>query len=135
MKIENGKQVKLEYSLSVEGIGVIESSESRGPLEYLHGENSLPLGLEGELDGLAEGEEKEGTFEVEVPSMEMSRKDFPEDFEFNEGAHFAAKKDGQDLEFTVVGVKGDAVTVIPVHPLAGKKIDYKVKVLKVGDPK
>jgi FKBP-type peptidyl-prolyl cis-trans isomerase SlyD len=135
MKIENGKQVKLEYSLTVEGIGVIESSESRGPLEYLHGENSLPLGLEGELDGLEEGSEKEGSFEVEVPSMDMSRKDFPEDFKFDEGAHFTAKKDGQDLEFTVVGVKGDVVKVIPVHPLAGKKIEYKVKVLEVSEPK
>ena len=59
MKIEDGKQVKLDYTLSVEGVGVIESSESRGPLEYVHGGNTLPLGLEGELAGLEEGQEKD----------------------------------------------------------------------------
>ena len=135
MKIENGKQVKLEYSLSVEGIGVIESSESRGPLEFIHGENALPLGLEGELGGLEKGAEKEGEFEVEIPTMDMAKKDFPDDFKFDKGARFAAKKDGQDIEFTVEEVKDDVVKVKPVHPLAGKKITYKVKVLEVGDKK
>lgn len=133
MKIENGKQVKLEYSLSVEGIGVIESSESRGPLEYVHGEMALPLGMEGELVGLEEGAEKNGKFEVEIPTMDMTKKDFPDDFKFEKGARFAAKKDGQDIEFTVETVSGDKVTVTPVHPLAGKQITYKVKVLSVKD--
>lgn len=134
MKIEDGKQVKLDYTLSVEGVGVIESSESRGPLEYVHGHNSLPLGLEGELAGLKEGQEREGSFEVEIPTVTMQKADFPEDFKFETGAAFAAKKDGQDLQFTVESVKGEEVTVRPVHPLAGKKISYKVKVLKVSDP-
>ncbi len=131
MKIENGKLVKLEYSLSVEGIGVIESSESRGPLEYIHGEMSLPLGMEGELVGLEEGADKSGEFEVEIPTMDMSKKDFPDGFKFEKGARFAAKKDGQDIEFTVEKADGDTIKVKPVHPLAGKKITYKVKVLSV----
>lgn len=133
MKIEPGKKVKLDYSLSVEGVGVIESSESRGPLEYVHGENSLPLGLEGELTGLNEGQERQGSFEVEIPTVEMKKTDFPKDFAFDKGARFTAKKDGQDIELSVVSVDGDAVTVSPVHPLAGKKISYTVKVLKVSD--
>jgi len=134
MKIEDGKQVKLEYTLSVEGVGVIESSDSRGPLEYVHGGNSLPLGLEGELSGLQEGQEREGSFEVEIPTVAMKKSDFPKDFDFQVGAQFTAKKQGEDIQFTVESVAGEEVTVRPVHPLAGKKISYKVKVLQVSEP-
>lgn len=135
MKIADGKKVKVEYSLSVEGVGVIESSEARGPLEYVQGEHALPPGLEKELLGLGVGDEKSGSFPVEIPTMDMRRKDFPAGFQAEKGAHFAGKKDGQEIEFVVESVQGDTIKVRPVHPLAGKKLSYKVKVLDVSDPK
>lgn len=134
MKIAEGKRVKIEYALSVEGLGVIESSEARGPLEYVQGSGALPLGLEGEFIGLDVGDQKEGSFEVELPTMDMQKKTFPSNFRAEPGVRFSGRKDGQDIELTVVSVKGDTVTVRPLHPLAGKKLSYKVKVLEVNDP-
>ena len=133
MKIEKGKLVKVDYSISVEGVGVIESSESRGPLEYIHGEHSLPMGLETQLDGLKVGDEKEGGFEVEIPSMDMNPDEFPKDFDLKAGARFTGKNNDQEVEFSVEKVEDDKVVVRPVHPLAGKKLTYKVKVLDVKD--
>jgi FKBP-type peptidyl-prolyl cis-trans isomerase SlyD len=133
MKVAQGKKVKIEYSLSIEGVGIIESSEARGPLEYVQGSGALPFGLEGQLVGLAVGETKEGSFEVELPTMDMKKSSFPAEFRAEPGLRFSGKKDGQDIEFTVVSVKGDSVMVRPVHPLAGKKLSYKFKILEVLD--
>lgn len=134
MKISDGKRVTIEYSLSVEGVGVIESSDAKGPLEYLQGSGALPLGLEGEFLGLEIGAEKEGSLEVTLPTVDMKKKDFPSDFHAEPGVRFSGRKEGQDIELTVVSVEGDTVKVRPVHPLAGKKLSYKVKVLAVSDP-
>ena len=133
MKITNGKQVKVDYSISVEGVGVIESSESRGPLDYIHGEHSLPMGLETQLKGMGQGEEKEGSFEVEIPTMDMARSEFPEDFDLKEGARFTGKRQDQEVEFSIEKVTDEKVVVRPVHPLAGKKLTYKVKVLEIAE--
>lgn len=133
MKIENGKQVKVDYSISVEGVGVIESSESRGPLEYIHGEHSLPMGLETQLEGMSKGEIKEGEFEVEIPAMDMSKDEFPKEFEIKEGARFTGKRQDQEVEFSIEKIETDKVVVRPVHPLAGKKLTYKVTVIEIDD--
>ena len=134
MKIAVGKKVKIEYALSVEGVGIIESSEARGPLEFVQGTGALPLGLEDQLIDLDIGDEKAGSFEVELPTVTMKKKDFPPDFRAEAGARFSGRKEGQDIELTVVSVEGENVKVRPVHPLAGKKLSYKVKVLAVSDP-
>lgn len=133
MKIENGKQVKVEYSISVEGVGVIESSESRGPLEYTHGKHSLPMGLETQLEGMGQGDEKKGSFEVDIPAIDMGKSEFPKDFELKEGARFTGKRQDQEVEFSIEKVQEDKVVVRPVHPLAGKKLTYMVKVLAIND--
>ncbi len=133
MKIENGKVVKVDYSISVEGVGVIESSESRGPLEYIHGKHSLPMGLETQLKGMGQGDEKEGAFEVEIPTMDMAPDEFPKDFELKEGARFTGKRQDQEVEFSIEKISDDKVVVRPVHPLAGKKLTYKVKVLEIAE--
>jgi FKBP-type peptidyl-prolyl cis-trans isomerase SlyD len=133
MKIENGKQVKVDYSISVEGVGVIESSESRGPLEYTHGKHSLPMGLETQLEGMGEGDEKKGSFEVEIPTIDMARTEFPDAFELKQGARFSGKRQDQEVEFSIEKVDDDKVVVRPVHPLAGKKLTYSVKVLSIKD--
>ena len=133
MKIEHGKQVKLEYSISVEGVGVIESSESREPLVFIHGEQALPMGLETQLVGMEVNEEKEGSFEVEIPTLEMAKAEFPKDFGLKVGARFMGKNQDQDIEFTIDKIEGEKVSVQPMHPLAGKKLTYKVKVLDVRD--
>jgi FKBP-type peptidyl-prolyl cis-trans isomerase SlyD len=133
MKIESGKLVKVEYELKVEG-EVIESSTNSGPLEYVQGSGALPFGLETVFAGLGIGEEKAGSVPVELPTMPMQKSEFPEDFDVKEGGAFAAKNaEGQDVSMVIAKVEGDLVHVQPFHPLAGKSLDYKVKVLEIKD--
>lgn len=142
MKVEAGKKVKMEYELRVDGGDLIESSASRGPIEYVHGRGTLPPAIEKEIDGLAVGEDKEGVVkaafgtEDTLPTTELSRKEFPKDDSIEEGKVFEGKDPttGNPVKFTVTEVGEDTVKVRFDHPLVGKDIRYKVKILEVSDP-
>jgi FKBP-type peptidyl-prolyl cis-trans isomerase SlyD len=131
MKIENGKKVKLDVTISVDG-NVIESAATRGgPVEYVHGEQPLPLGLEEKFLGLEPGDEREGEITFDMPQVEMKRSEFPKDFKVEKGVRFMAKREGQDVELELCMVTDDVVTVRPFHPLSGKTLKYQVKILEV----
>ena len=144
MKVERGKKITMEYELSVEDGDVIESSEARGPLEYVHGAGQMLNGLESRIEGLAEGDEKEDTIpaveaygtEDSLPTTTLPRSNFPEDEKLEVGRTFQAKvPQGNDVSFTIVEVPEDdgEVTIRFNHPLAGKNIRFKVKILKVKE--
>lgn len=132
MKIENGTKVKLEYSLTLDG-NVVESSQDKGPLEFTHGSGDIPLpDLEVQLEGLSEGDEKEGSFPLpgEHPKQELPKTNFPEDAKLEPGQPFEAKRpDGAPVFFKIVEVTDEKVTVEIVPHLF-----FKVKVLEVSKP-
>jgi FKBP-type peptidyl-prolyl cis-trans isomerase SlyD len=143
MKIQQGKMVKMEYELCVVGGDVIESSAARGPLAYIHGTGKLLPGLEKQIEDLTVGDEKEGIIpaseafgtEESLPTKVIPRTDFPSTEEIKEGSAFQAKDtEGNPLSFTVVKIEDDKVTVRFDHPLAGKDIRFKVKILEISDP-
>jgi len=142
MKIEPGKKIKMEYELGIVGGGTIESSASRGPIEYVHGSGKMLPGLERRLDGLGVGEEKEGVIpaaeaygtEESLPTLEIPKTNFPTAEDLKVGKPFEAKDaEGNPVRFKVVKVEGENVTVRLDHPLAGKDLRFKVKILAVGE--
>ena len=62
MHITDGKIVEMEYSLKDDEGKVLDVSEPKKPLIYLHGYNNLISGLEAALDGRITGER----FEVRI---------------------------------------------------------------------
>ena len=56
MKIEKNKVVSIDYKLTGDDGNVIDSSEGREPLAYLHGNGNIVTGLEEALDGKAAGD-------------------------------------------------------------------------------
>jgi FKBP-type peptidyl-prolyl cis-trans isomerase 2 len=146
MKIARGLSVLIEYELKVKDGEVIESSERNGPLRYTQGEGKMLPGLEQRLEGLSPGDERAGEIpareafgtEESLPVKEMARKDFPGDAAPAVGAVFEAQaRSGRNetVAFKVVAVTSDKVTVRFLHPLVGRDIEFKVKVLAVDDPK
>lgn len=144
MKIASGLLVKLEYELAIEGGDVLESSRDRGPLQYEHGSGKMLPGLETRLEGLAEGDEKEGVIPAEeaygaadqgLPTTMIDRSEFPKDVKLAEGTRFEASgPEGNPVTLQVMGIDDDEVTVCFIHPLADKNIRFKIKVLGVSDP-
>lgn len=142
MKVGQGKKIKMDYELGIVGGGVIESSASRGPIEYVHGSGKMLPGLEKQLDGLGIGDEKAGVIpaaeaygtEESLPTLEIPRTNFPGTEEIKVGKPFEAKDaSGNPVRFKVLKLEGDKVVVRLDHPLAGKDISYKVKILDVKE--
>ena len=101
-------------------------------------------GLEKRIEGLKKGDEEEGKIPLEdadgteesLPTKVLPRSSFP-DGELEVGKAFEAKDpNGNDVSFTVVEVDEDKeeVTIRFNHPLAGKTISFKVKILEIDDP-
>lgn len=140
MKIAKGARVRIQVMLKVVGGDVIEKSG----LEYVQGGGSMLPGLEKALEGLEAGAEKKGVLpakdafgtEESLPTQKLPRKNFPKDAALKVGAIFTAGgPGGQDVQFKIIALgKGDEpVEVRYLHPLAGKDIEYEVKVLSVTD--
>jgi FKBP-type peptidyl-prolyl cis-trans isomerase SlyD len=144
MKIGKGLRVGIEYELKIKGGDVIESSAKSGPLRYVHGDGKMLPGLERRLEGLAPGEERKGLIpateafgtEDSLPIKEMDRKDFPGETAPKAGLVFQAKSArGEVVSFKVVAQTADKVSVRLLHPLVGRDLEFRVKVLSVDDPR
>jgi FKBP-type peptidyl-prolyl cis-trans isomerase SlyD len=143
MKIAAGLSVQIEYELSIKGGEVIESSARSGPLRYVQGQGKMLPGLESRLVGLKPGDEKKGEIpareafgtEESLPVKEMPRKDFPKDAKLEAGSVFEAKSPkGEPLRLKIVAATSDTVKARLLHPLVGRDLNFRVKVLSVSDP-
>jgi len=143
MKIGTGLSVRIEYELKVKGGAVIESSTRSGPLQYLQGAGKMLPGLERRLEGLAPGEQRSGEIpaaeafgtEDSLPIKEMTPQEFPPGLTPKEGLVFQAKgPHGEMVSFKVIRAATGKVQVRLMHPLVGRDLEFKVKVLSVADP-
>ncbi len=139
MKITTGHKVRIEFELKVKGGEVIE----RSTVEYVQGEGKILPALEKRLEGLALGEEKSGEIpakeaitEESLPTKEVARTEFPKDAKLAVGQSFEARgPEGTPVTFKLVKVTADKVTIRFMHPLVGKDLAYRVKILMIEDPK
>jgi FKBP-type peptidyl-prolyl cis-trans isomerase 2 len=143
VQIKRGEKVRLEYELKVQGGEVIESSKKSGAILYEHGAGRMLPGLEKRLEGMAIGDEKRGVIpaaeafgtESSLPTRELPRKEFPAGEKLEVDRVFQARDpSGQPVSFKIVEVGGEKVKVRFLHPLAGKDIEFWVKVLMIDDP-
>lgn len=143
MKVSKGSSVRIEVELKVKGGDVIESSAKSGPIEYRHGSGQMLAGLEKELEGLEAGAEKSGVLppadafgtEDSQPTMKLTRAEFPKDAKIARGDRFEAKgPTGTPVMLRVIETDEKVITARVVHPLAGKEIEFKVKIVSVKPP-
>jgi FKBP-type peptidyl-prolyl cis-trans isomerase 2 len=140
MKVAQGCTVKMEYELAVDGGDVVESSANRGPLEYVQGSGQMLPGLEKRLEGQGVGAELEGVIpaaeaygtEDMLPTTHLNKADFPEGEDLSVGRTFQAKDPGGNpVSFTVLAEDEQQVQVRFNHPLVGKDIRFRVKILEI----
>ncbi len=140
--IADGRQVSLEYTLTLEDKSKIDSNIGKAPLVYTQGAHEIIPGLEKQLTGLKVGETKhievaptEGYGEIDpARKQEVDKNRIPEDAR-KVGARLTGQgPGGQPIFAQVAEVKESTVVLDMNHPLAGKKLIFDVKVLKVEDP-
>lgn len=139
--IADGKQVSLEYTLTLEDKSKVDSNVGKDPLVYVQGAHDIIPGLEKQMAGLKVGESKkieivpeEGYGPVDPKrKQEVEKTKIPEDAR-KVGAKLTGQgPDGRMVFAQVTEVKDATVIVDLNHPLAGKKLFFDIKVLKVED--
>lgn len=130
--------VSLDYVLRVEGEQVDSSSEEDGgPVEFIQGLGEIISGLEQALYGMQVGDEKtvsvpsEGAYGDVDPEavITVKKEEFPEGIPLEEGILIEMTDDEGDASLArVESVKADKVVLDFNHPLAGKELEFTVKV-------
>ncbi len=151
MKIEAGRIALLQYEVADDEGVVHESSSDHGPMDFLPGEGVLPEALEAELLGKSEGDQLDVTlapadaFGEYDPGVLVTvpRSRFPEDADMTKGTWVSLELeleegddpelDLEDMEMRIVESNADGVVLDANHPLAGKTVTFKVKVLAVRE--
>lgn len=141
MQIAKDKVVEIDYTLTGDNGQVLDSSQGREPLAYLHGAGNIIPGLESALEGKNPGDQ----LNVQVPPDQaygnrdermvqaVPRNSFQGIQQIEPGMQFQANTPGGPRVITVVGVEGDQVTVDANHPLAGQTLNFDVKVVGIRD--
>ena len=139
MAIEEGKKVKFHYTLTVDD-QVVQTSEGQQPLAYTHGSGEIIPGLASELEGMNEGEEKSVLVSAEKAYgkvnpeafKEVPRSSLPDGLVPEKDMMLQAhSQEGQEILVRVSDVKENSIIVDLNHPLAGKDLQFDVKVVSV----
>lgn len=132
--------VGINYKLTLDDGTEVDSTEGRGPMEYLHGHGNLIPGLEKALDGCEVGAELSVAFPpdegygprdpdrlVEVTKEQLG-------FDPEIGTVVAARlPDGREQHLMIAKVEDEKVTLDGNHPLAGQTLHFEVDVASLRE--
>jgi len=139
VQIARNKVVSIHYTLRDEQGTVLDSTDGRGPLAYLHGKGNIIPGLEQALDGKGAGDKLDVTVAPEKGYgvrderlvQIVPRSGFPAGTELNPGTRLRTNGPRGPRIVTVTKVERDFVTVDGNHPLAGRLLHFAVEVAEV----
>jgi FKBP-type peptidyl-prolyl cis-trans isomerase SlyD len=140
VQIQQRSVVSIDYTLKNDQGEVLDTSEKRGPLVYIHGIGSLVPGLEKALEGKSAGD----SLEVAItpadgygPRDEGLLRKIPvrklHDKNPQPGKRYRAALDDGHRIVLVTGVSGDYASIDANHPLAGMTLHFAVKVVSVRE--
>lgn len=141
MTIENGNKITIEYEGKLENGTIFDSSKNHDkPLEFEVGSGQVIPGFDKAVLGMELNQEKEFTIpakeaygeinpelEKEIPKSSM-----PEGKEPQPGMTLImTSQDGRQFPAKITKVDDNNITIDLNHPLAGKDLTFKIKILKI----
>jgi len=134
--------VGIEYELRASGEDqVIDSNIGQKPLEFIFGMGQIIPGLEKELEGMVEGESKnvvvapaEGYGEYNPKALQSLPKEQFVGIDLTVGMTlYGQGENGETVQVVVKEFDDETVTVDYNHPLAGKELNFAVRVAGVRE--
>lgn len=140
MPVKKGDKVKVEYNGTLEDGTVFDTSKGKEPLEFEVGAGKIIKGFENGVIGMKKGEEKD----IKINPAEAygeSNPDFikkvpkehlPKEQEPKVGMMLILKSpEGRQILAKITEITDKEVTLDLNHPLAGKALNFKIKVLDI----
>lgn len=142
MTIKDKDKVTLDYEGKFENGEIFDTSkhgDHSHPLTFVVGEGQVIPGFEKAVLGMEVGDEKEFSIEPEdaygMPDerlvQEIPKSALPSEPEAQVGMTLVMQTPQGDIPVVISEVKADSVILNLNHPLAGKKLIFKIKVLSV----
>lgn len=137
--VQDGKQVTIDYALTLDDGRTLDSTRGGEPLLYVIGSGQLLQAVDAALRGMKVNESKK----IRVPPEQAYGPVDPAKFETVEiskvperarrpGAELIAQdKDGREVTIRVSEVKDDAIVLDLNHPLAGQSLNFDVKIVAI----
>lgn len=134
-----GDKVKIHYKGTLNDGTVFDSSDGREPLEFTIGSNQVIAGFENGVKDMKLNQEK--TIKIKPSDaygekneqliVSIPREKFPPEIEVD-GKLILKGPQGQNISAVIKEVKNDVVVIDLNHPLAGKELIFKVKVVGIN---
>jgi FKBP-type peptidyl-prolyl cis-trans isomerase SlyD len=142
MQVASEKIVSIDYTLTDEQGNVLDTSNGRDPLSYVHGAGQIIPGLERALEGASPGESLHVTVQPQDAYGEhdpalvqaVPRDQFPDDSVPQIGQRFRVDMPTGPRIVTVSQVDEESVIIDANHPLAGHELNFDVTVKDVREP-
>jgi len=136
MNVPKDTVVSLRYTLRDDDGTLLDSTDGREPLEYLHGHHNIIPGLEQALEGTLPGFKDQITVPPELaygdidPSarFEIPRDKLPPEVDIEVGMNIVGEHEGEPYKLTVTDVDEDRILLDGNHPLAGVNLHFDILV-------
>tara|TARA_Y100000589_G_scaffold126511_1_gene120539 strand:- start:19230 stop:19718 length:489 start_codon:yes stop_codon:yes gene_type:complete len=140
-KVEVNKVVSVHYTGSYTDGEVFDTSEGREPLLFLVGHGQMVSGFEQEMLGAEIGEKRDFTLTPEKAYgmrdesaiQKVPKSQFPDDMQLVPGMVLGAQSDRGPVQFSVVSIDDDEVTVDFNHQMAGMTLRFSVEVIGIRE--
>ncbi len=142
MDIKEKVFVAFDYCLTLDSGEEVDKSPEGKPLGFITGSGQIIPGLEKQMMGMSVGDSVKISVEPEEaygpvnPSLfqEVARSQFPDDMEIKPGMTFQSQGPQGPMVINVSEIKDENTVVVDLnHPLAGKKLNFDVKIAEVRD--
>jgi FKBP-type peptidyl-prolyl cis-trans isomerase 2 len=145
MPVEIGNEVKVTYTGTLDDGTVFDTTDAHNgePLCFIVGSGQIIKGFDDAVVGMEAGEEKEIRLEPEEAYGEpdpklvlgIPRDRFPEDMtpEVDMLLHLSSP-DGDQIQARIAEIDDEHITLDLNPPLAGKVLNFKIKVEDFGEP-
>ncbi|MBW6461618.1 MAG: peptidylprolyl isomerase [DPANN group archaeon] len=141
MAVKDGDKIKVEYTGTLEDGTVFDSSETHGePLEFEVGSGQIIKGFDDAVKGMEIDQEKDIKLlpadaygDVNAQLIQKVPKDqMPKEAEITVGMTLGMSlPTGQQIPAMVTEITDTEVTIDINHPLAGKTLNFKIKVVGI----
>jgi FKBP-type peptidyl-prolyl cis-trans isomerase SlyD len=141
MVVEAGKQISIEYTLSIHPEGVVDTNVDSDPLIYIQGTHQIVPALEKALEGKAVGDTVEVSIDPrdgygernEEAFQEVGKSQVPEEARKVDTVLQGQDKEGGVVNARVAEVRDETLLLDFNHPLAGKTLQFSVKILNIQE--
>lgn len=141
MKVAKNAVVSMHYTLTMDDGTEVDSSVGGEPLVFLFGSGEIIPGLENALQGKATGDQLKvkiaptdgyGEYDKNL-TRTVPRKAFQSTNDLAVGMQFEAMTEDGPVVMSITKVEGDNITVDANHPLAGKNLNFDVKIVAIRE--